>query len=225
MSWKKVLLIKKRIVLNYRFSNFQPFTHDIITRIPPIAIYVSSGHSTSVSFGKGKGVDEESNKKALKGERAVKKVISLTQIPLCTFFCSSMSTFWFPHEVLISLQQAIKNTSKKEPTSVSETTIQNLHKNIKILLLCQSGLFINARVSKNSIVFKDVIFCLRWYNVICWSSHICKKSFSLPFYSFLGKFCEWHRGNGTVKLTKCDKVEWDEKCHYANDILFEWPHV
>ena len=70
--------------------------------------YVSSGHSTSVSFGKGKGVDEEINKKALKGERTVKKVISLTQIPLCTFFCSSMSTFWFPHEVLILSQQAIK---------------------------------------------------------------------------------------------------------------------
>ena len=33
-------------------------------RIPPIAIYVSSGHSASVSFGKGEGEDEESNKKA-----------------------------------------------------------------------------------------------------------------------------------------------------------------
>ena len=33
-------------------------------RIPPIAIYVSSGHSASASFGKGERVDEESNKKA-----------------------------------------------------------------------------------------------------------------------------------------------------------------
>ena len=28
-----------------------------------------------------------------------------------------------------------------------------------------------------------------------------------------------------VKLTKCDKVEWGEKWHYASDILFEWSHV
>ena len=33
-------------------------------RIPPIAIYMSSGHCASVSFGKGEGVDEESDKKA-----------------------------------------------------------------------------------------------------------------------------------------------------------------
>ena len=32
---------------------------------------------------------------------------------------------------------------------------------------------------------KDVIFCLLWYNVIRWSSHICKKSSFLSFYSFL----------------------------------------
>ena len=37
------------------------------------------------------------------------------------------------------------------------------------------------------------------------------------------KFSEQNRGSGRVKLTKCDKVEWDEKCHYASDILLEWP--
>ena len=35
-------------------------------RIPPIAIYVSSGNCTSASFRKGEGVDEGSNKKAYK---------------------------------------------------------------------------------------------------------------------------------------------------------------
>ena len=35
------------------------------------------------------------------------------------------------------------------------------------------------------------------------------------------KFSEEHRGSGRVKLTKCDKVEWDEKWHYASAILFE----
>ena len=59
-------------------------------RVPPIAIYVSSGHSAYASFGKGEEVDEESNKKALEGGNAAEKVISLTQIPLCTFFCNSI---------------------------------------------------------------------------------------------------------------------------------------
>ena len=52
-----------------------------------------------------------------------------------------------------------------------------------------------------------------------------QKSSFLSFYSFLVKFSEKEWGNYRVKLTKCDKVEWDEKCHYASDILFEWPHV
>ena len=65
---------------------------------------------------------------------------------------------------------------------------------------------------------------IKWYKVK-WSSHICKKSSFFSFYSFLVKLSEWHRGSVRVKLTKCDKVEWSEKCHYANDILFEWLHV
>ena len=47
-----------------------------------------------------------------------------------------------------------KCTSKKDPTSVSEITIQYLHKNIKIPLLCQCWLFINAEVFKKSIGLK-----------------------------------------------------------------------
>ena len=39
------------------------------------------------------------------------------------------------------------------------------------------------------------------------------------------KFSEWHRGSVRVKLTKCDKVNWSLKCHYASDIPFEWLHV
>ena len=33
------------------------------------------------------------------------------------------------------------------------------------------------------------------------------------------------RGSVRVKLTKCDKIEWSEKCHYASDIPLEWLHV
>ena len=65
-----------------------------------------------------------------------------------------------------------------------------------------------------------MIFILRWFNVICWSSHICNKSYSLSFSSFLIKFSEWHRGSVRVKLTKYEKVEWGEKCHYASDMVF-----
>ena len=34
-------------------------------------------------------------------------------------------------------------------------------------------------------------------------------------------FSEQHMGNDRVKLTKYGKIEWDEKCHYGSDILFE----
>ena len=73
-------------------------------------------------------------------------------------------------------------------------------------------------VSKNSIVSQDVIFYLLWCKVIRWSSHL-PKNHIFSFYSFLVKFREWHRGSARVKLTKCDKAEWSEKCHYASDFL------
>ena len=50
-----------------------------------------------------------------------------------------------------------------------------------------------------------------------------QKIFFLSFYCFLVKFSEYHRGSDRVKLTKCDNVEWGDKCHYASEILFEWP--
>ena len=60
-----------------------------------------------------------------------------------------------------------------------------------------------------------------WYAKVA----IYAKHLSPSYYSFLVKFTQWHRGSGTVKLTVCDKVECGEKCHYASDILFEWPDV
>ena len=38
------------------------------------------------------------------------------------------------------------------------------------------------------------------------------------------KFSEWYRGSVRVKLRKCEKVDWGEKCHYTSDIPFEWLH-
>ena len=43
-------------------------------------------------------------------------------------------------------------------------------------------------LSKNSVVSKDAIFYLPWYNVKRSSSHRCKKSSFFSFYNILVKF-------------------------------------
>ena len=45
----------------------------------------------------------------------------------------------------------------------------------------------------------------------------------LSFHNMLF-LSEWHRGGDRAKLTKCDTSEWDKKCRYVNDVLFECPH-
>ena len=70
-----------------------------------------------------------------------------------------------------------------------------------------------AEVSKNSIVLK------MWFSTsvdITWYTEAVIYAKNL----FLVRFGEWHRGSGTLKLTKCDKVEWGEKWQNARDILF-----
>ena len=53
--------------------------------------------------------------------------------------------------------------------------------------------------------------------------HIYKKSSFLSFRSLL--LLLNNQGEcDRVKLTKCDTGEYDEKYHYASDILFEWHH-
>ena len=125
-------------------------------------------------------------KVAQKGGCAVKKVMPLSQIFLCNFFSNSQSLFLlgfsWRHNITASNK---KSTSKKEPTSAS---IWRLHKNIIIPLICQCQFFIYTTcVSTSWVVYHDVIFYLLCNNVIYWSSHICKKSSFLSFYSFLVK--------------------------------------
>ena len=48
-----------------------------------------------------------------------------------------------------------------------------------------------------------------------------KKSSFLLFYSFIVKFSQQYMGSNKEKLPKCDKIEWDEKIHYASDELFK----
>ena len=133
---------------------------------------------------------KKAKKMTYKGGSAVTKMISLTQIFLCTFFLTQsflLRFSWRFDNITVSNENS---KSKKDPASVSEITISYLHKNIIIPLLCQFGLFVNTCVSKNSIVSKDLIFYLLWCNAIRWSSHICKKSSFFSFSNFLVKFRE-----------------------------------
>ena len=75
-----------------------------------------------------------------------------------------------------------------------------------------------AEVSKNSIVLK------MWFSTsvdITWYTEAVIYAKNL----FLVRFSEWHRGSGTLKLTKCDKVEWGESGIMHVTDFFEWPHV
>ena len=101
-----------------------------------------------------------------------------------------------------------------------------MHKNNILPLLCSCRLFIYTGVSKNSICLKIWFFTsfdITWYAEA--ATYTKKIFFFLSFYSFLVKFSELNRGSDRIKLIKCNKVEWGEKCGYASDILFEWPHV
>ena len=129
------------------------------------------------------GVDEESNKKWHRKEGVQSKKWRLSHKLFYLIFAVTHSFLlgfsWSSDNITGS---NTKSTSKKVPTSVSEVTMQYLLKNIIIPLLCQCGLFINTCLPRNAIVPKDVIFYLLSYNVIRWSSHICKKIlFSLIF--------------------------------------------
>ena len=91
MSWKKALLV------NYRFSYFRPFTYDVITQNTThskISIFIGV-IPQGRHLGRRKQYTKKATKKTQKGERAVKKVISLTQIPPCTFSYNSIFTSWF----------------------------------------------------------------------------------------------------------------------------------
>ena len=101
-------------------------------------------HAASRSLGKGEGVDEESNKKWHRKEGVQYKkwcpshkffyaIFSVTQSLFLLGFSSNPGNITATNK---------KSSSKKVPTSISEITIKYLHKNIKILPLCQCFLFI-----------------------------------------------------------------------------------
>ena len=175
-------------------SYFRPFTHCVITQNTNHRniTHVYRDHSARTSIGKAEREDKESNRKWHRKEGVRSKKWYPSRKFSLYFFSVTQSILlgfsWNSNNIKVSKK---KSTFKKEPTSISEITISYLHKKIIIPLLCQCGFFIHTYVSKKSIVSKDAIFYLLWYNLIRWSSHICKKpSFLIPFYSFLVKFSE-----------------------------------
>ena len=161
-----------------RFSYFWPFTHNIITQNTTQNnikhLYMS--HSRSTSIGNGKELDEQNNKKWYRKEgfsRSSKNITASNK----------------------------KSTSRKELTSVSKITLWYLGKNIVILLLYRCALFIHTRMSKNSILSKDVIstsFDITW----CTEPAIYAKnllfSHSIDFYRILVN----SKGNWWSKINK-----------------------
>ena len=111
----------------------QPFTHDMVSwyytqNTTHINImYFYRANSVSTSLGKGEG---ERNKKWHRKEGVQSKK-----------WCPSHKFSYIHFSVTDNLTaNNKKSTSKKDATIVSEITIQYLHKNIIILLLCQCGL-------------------------------------------------------------------------------------
>ena len=118
---KKALLIKNCIVLNYRFSYFRPFTHYIITKNTTQSNMCLTTIPQVGNLGWGREQTKEATKRHSKESMQLKKwypsykffyvLFSLTQ-PFFPFFS------WSSDSITASDK---KNTSKKEPTSVSET--------------------------------------------------------------------------------------------------------
>ena len=82
------------------------------------------------------------------------------------------------HEALIILQWATRKTHPRAYQCIWDNYIIFARK--ILLFLC----FVNIGclcVSKNAVVSKDEFFYLLSYNMICWFSHIYKKSYFLSF--------------------------------------------
>ena len=144
-------------------------------------MYLYGGHLASASLGKGDGVHEESKKKWHRKEGILsKKWCPSHKFFYILFFYNSIFPSWFLIMLWYHYNEQQNNTSKKRPISVSKIFAQKYF-NSTTLSMC----VVDTCVPKNSLVSKDVIFYLPWYNVIGWNNHICKKSSFLSFYSFL----------------------------------------
>ena len=92
--------------------------------MPTIVICIFIGAIQQVRH-LGRTVDEESNKNDIEGKFCSQKLMSLTQIPLCTFSVTQSLFVLVSHKALIitTASSNKKSTSKKKPTSVSKITM------------------------------------------------------------------------------------------------------
>ena len=139
-------------------------------RIPRIAIFIFLEPFIFFSASREGEWTKKQQKVIQKAMCAVKNAISLAQILLCAFFFNFHS-FLVSYKALVILQEAKRAHPWK---SLPKHLKYYFHKDIMTPLLWECGLFIPTCVSKKLIVSKDLIFSLFWYNVIRWSSHICK---------------------------------------------------
>ena len=118
-----------------------------------------------MSLGKGESRQRKQQKWHRKDSLQSKKWCSSHKFFYVLFSVTQffLGVSWSSHNITASNK---KNTSKKEPIIVFEITIQYLHKNTIIPLLCKCGLFIHTCVSKNAIVSKDGLstsFNITWF--------------------------------------------------------------
>ena len=128
-------------------------------------------HSASTSLRKGEGVDEEKHKKWHRKEGVQWKKWCLSHKFLYVPFSVTQSLFLLDFSssadnITASIK---KSTLKKVPTSISEITIEYLHKNIIIPPHGQSGLLIQNVSLKIQLRLKMWVFYLLWYNMLSWS--------------------------------------------------------
>ena len=130
-------------------------------------MYLYRGHSASTSLGNGEGVDEESNKNWHRNEGMQSKKWSPSHKFFYVLFSVTQSLYhlgfsWSPDNITASNKNS---TPKKELSSVSEMTIQYLHKNLIIPLPLQCELFIEhvyLKIQLSQVVI-FTSFDITWY--------------------------------------------------------------
>ena len=143
-------------------------------------MYLYSGHSANASLEKGEGVNKESNKEWHRKEGVQSKKWCFSHKFFYVLFLVTQSLFllgfsWSPDNIIASKKRAHRGYH-----CIWNNYIMFARKYYNSTNLSM-WVFYTTCVSKNSVVYQDVIFYLIWYNVIRLSSRIRKKSSFLSF--------------------------------------------
>ena len=141
-------------------------------------MFLYRDHWTSMSLGKGEGIDDKSDKNYI-GRR------TWDQKKWCP--SNNLMYFFLGLNLIFLVWSSVQRLTRKAHPRVYQCIWDNY------VILAQkyhnsttlSIWVVYAYISKNAIVSKDVIFYLLRYNVINWNSHIYKKYLFLSFHSLL----------------------------------------